>query len=74
MSNQYGETLYDLANEIFDDVVLTYQDRFDEYNARPELADELYAIVDCMCDEAISAMYSTANHYKEDFISRLEEL
>lgn len=68
-----NDTLYEAANEIFDTVVLKYDDDMDAYNNEPtyRLRNEAFTIIDGMIEDAITAMYDRANSERDDFLAML---
>lgn len=67
-------TMYEIANEVFDEVVFSAYDDLDAYNAGPEtLRDELYEIVGEMIAAAEQAMVDCARANKERFLKMVRE-
>ena len=68
------DTLFELANEVFDKVVLRYDDEFEAYNNGGErLHSELLSIVGDMVEAAEDAMYEVAEQSRDGFIELLKE-
>lgn len=74
MSYSTDDTLFEIAQEIFDDEVLVDEEYFDMFNVAPqEVKDELLEIVGAMCHDAISAMLQTAASHRDMYQRMLIE-
>ena len=74
MKYRIDDALYEIAHEIFDDEVLETDENFALYNEAPQKAeDEMYKIVDAMCNIAISAMLRMAAEYRDDYRRKLRD-
>lgn len=74
MSYCTDDTLFEIAQEVFDDEVLVDGEYFDLFNAAPqEVKDELLEIVGAMCHDAISAMLQTAAGHRDLYQRKLRE-
>ena len=70
------DTMYEAANDIFDEIVFAYDDRaLDIYNDEGdgELHDELFSIIAAMVERAEGAMIDCAREYKDDFLYMVYE-
>lgn len=71
----YGNTVYEMANEIFDEVVFEDSRDLDLYNDNDDsyasLRDDLYDIVGEMMHAAEEAMMRVANERKDAFLNNV---
>lgn len=68
------DSIYEVANEIFDEQVFDHDAYLEKYNSYEggELRDELNEIVGEMIEEAVEAMVECARRRKGDFIDLIE--
>ena len=78
MSYDYGTTtVYELANEVFDEEVFGDDSDLKAYNGEPSpylLRDELYEIIGRMCHEAVSAMREQVKGERDAFLTKVREV
>lgn len=78
MSYDYATTtVYELANEIFDEEVFRDSTDLEAYNNEPSpylLRDELYEIIGRMCHEAVTAMREQAQGERDAFLAKVREV
>ena len=71
----YNDTVYQIANDIFDEIV--FEDDLDlaRYNSREDdvARERLYDIVGYMIHDAERAMLECAKEYKQGFLTLLED-
>ena len=73
----YEGTLYETANEIFDEVVFTDERDLELYNGEPSpylARDELYEIIGEMIYDAEKAMRECAESNRERFLRLVKEV
>ena len=77
MSYNYATTtVYEPANEVFDEEVFADDSDLEAYNSEPSpylLRDELYEIIGRMCQEAVQAMREQAKEDKDAFLEKVRE-
>ena len=63
-------TMFEIADELFNEVVFTYKDDLDKYNARADkdAREMLFEIIGEMIDAAESAMVECAQLHKDEFL------
>ena len=68
-------TIYEIANEVFDEVVFTDDDDLDRYNNEQGdvLRDALYEIIGEMIADADAAMVDCAKRNKDSFLKMVRE-
>ena len=67
-------TMYEIANEVFDEVVFTDEHDLELYNNGSEaLRDELYEIIGEMIFDAEEAMLKCAKENRERFLAMVRE-
>lgn len=69
-------TVYELANEIFDEEMFADYSDLEAYNSEPSpylLRDELYEIIGRMCQEAVQAMRKQVKGEKAAFLEKVRE-
>lgn len=67
-------TMYEFANDVFDEVVFKDSDLLDVYNGMDDdvAREELFDIVGFMLHDAEQAMYETAEKHRSKFVELLE--
>ena len=68
-------TMYEIANDVFDEVVFGDSRLLDAYNGRDDetAREELFDIIGFMLHDAEQAMCRTAEKHREWFVMLLEE-
>ena len=68
-------TMYEIANEVFDEVVFTDDDDLDRYNDEQGdvLRDALYEIIGEMITDAETAMVECAKSNRDSFLKLVRE-
>jgi len=69
------DSIYEIANDIFDSVVFSSEHDLKLYNDEPtdRLRDELYEIIGMMIGDAEEAMYRCAYAKRDDFLEMVRE-